>query len=136
MKQFYAVAFTALLPLSANALNTRTNYSKESSAWKERPLVILGTEAYKGLSNQQVKLLTPFAADLKERKVPVVLADSETEAQVRKEHKLPAGFQVLLIGKDGGVKLKSSFPIKPTKILTLVDTMPMRIEEMEKANFE
>lgn len=37
---------------------------------------------------------------------------------------------VLLIGKDGGIKLKKPFIVKPQTIFDLVDSMPMRRAEM------
>jgi len=40
-------------------------------------------------------------------------------------------FQVLLIGKDGGVKLRSSEPVSAKDIFGLIDSMPMRQQEME-----
>ena len=38
---------------------------------------------------------------------------------------------ILLIGKDGGVKLRESMPVEPTQIFALIDTMPMRRNEMK-----
>jgi hypothetical protein len=40
-------------------------------------------------------------------------------------------FQVLLIGKDGGVKLRSEQPVPVQDILGLIDSMPMRRQEMD-----
>ena len=40
-------------------------------------------------------------------------------------------FGVVLIGKDGGVKLESSVPVKTAKLFDLIDSMPMRIHEMK-----
>ena len=40
-------------------------------------------------------------------------------------------FQVLLIGKDGGVKLRSSEPVSTKDLFGLIDSMPMRRQEME-----
>jgi len=44
------------------------------------------------------------------------------------------GFQVLLIGKDGGVKLRSSEPVSMKDLFGLIDSMPMRQQEMESKN--
>jgi hypothetical protein len=41
-------------------------------------------------------------------------------------------FTVLLIGKDGFVKLRSKEIISATRIYALVDAMPMRKDEMRK----
>jgi Domain of unknown function (DUF4174) len=41
-------------------------------------------------------------------------------------------FTLLLIGKDGFVKLRSKEVVKPERIYALVDAMPMRKDEMRK----
>ena len=43
----------------------------------------------------------------------------------------PKQSTVLLIGKDGGVKLQEEMPIEAAQIFALIDKMPMRIREME-----
>ncbi|NIQ92127.1 MAG: DUF4174 domain-containing protein [Deltaproteobacteria bacterium] len=49
----------------------------------------------------------------------------------------PGRFTVLLIGKDGGVKLRREGGVELDEILSLIDTMPMRQREMrEKAAAE
>ena len=45
-------------------------------------------------------------------------------------HIAPTDFTVLLLGKDGGEKLRSSKPIPYTRLQAKIDTMPMRQEEM------
>ena len=40
-------------------------------------------------------------------------------------------FQVLLIGKDGGVKLRSREPVSMKDLFGLIDSMPMRRQEMD-----
>ncbi|MEO1010382.1 MAG: DUF4174 domain-containing protein [Bacteroidota bacterium] len=50
---------------------------------------------------------------------------------VYKDYALSKQFQgILLIGKDGGVKLKENFFVKPSIIFSLIDGMPMRRAEM------
>ncbi|RUA34255.1 MAG: hypothetical protein DSY77_06075 [Bacteroidetes bacterium] len=43
-------------------------------------------------------------------------------------------FQNLLIGKDGGVKLRSNSPISNEKLFETIDAMPMRRREMRDGN--
>jgi hypothetical protein len=43
-----------------------------------------------------------------------------------------SGFQVVLVGKDGGVKLRSAEPIAADDFFALIDTMPMRRREMRE----
>ena len=42
------------------------------------------------------------------------------------------GFEVLLVGKDGGVKLRSDRPVRAEDLFALIDTMPMRRQEMTR----
>ena len=44
-------------------------------------------------------------------------------------------FHVLLIGKDGGVKLRSSEPLPAERFFSLIDAMPMRQREMRESPF-
>jgi hypothetical protein len=43
-----------------------------------------------------------------------------------------AAFSVVLIGKDGGEKLRRATPIAPAELFSLVDSMPMRQAEMRE----
>jgi hypothetical protein len=43
---------------------------------------------------------------------------------------LPHEFRVVLIGKDGGVKLRQEEPISMADLFALIDSMPMRKQEM------
>ena len=44
----------------------------------------------------------------------------------------PGAFTVLLIGKDGGVKLRREGRVELDEIFSLIDTMPMRQREMRE----
>jgi len=41
-------------------------------------------------------------------------------------------FQFILVGKDGGVKLRSDKPVPAAELFGLIDAMPMRQEEMRR----
>lgn len=41
-------------------------------------------------------------------------------------------FAVLLIGKDGGVKLREGMPVEAKQLYELIDSMPMRQREMKR----
>lgn len=45
----------------------------------------------------------------------------------------PPAFAVVLLGKDGGVKLRSARPLAPAALFGIVDQMPMRRQEMRRA---
>ena len=58
------------------------------------------------------------------------LSPEEAEATPRRFHVAPADFTVVLIGKDGGAKLRSSKPLSMDKLNETIDAMPMRQQEM------
>ncbi len=41
-------------------------------------------------------------------------------------------FSLILVGKDGTVKLRSKIPVSISEIFSLIDAMPMRQEEMRR----
>ena len=44
----------------------------------------------------------------------------------------PGAFSVVLIGKDGGVKVRAGETMRLTDIFARIDTMPMRRQEMRR----
>jgi hypothetical protein len=53
--------------------------------------------------------------------------------QMRSQFNVGEGeFLLLLIGKDGTVKLRSNHPVSTFKLFGLIDAMPMRQEEMRR----
>lgn len=90
--------------------------------WQARLVVVLGPEAQVA---RQIADLQTHAEQLAEREV-VILTDGPGADALRDGQ----GFQVLLIGKDGGVKMRSATPVAAEDILSLIDSMPMRQQEM------
>lgn len=89
--------------------------------WQARPVVVLG-EA--GPVADQIAALRAASGALAERQV-TLLTDGPGAEGLR-----PAqGVRVLLIGKDGGVKLRRDAPVDPDEIIGLIDAMPMRRRE-------
>ena len=61
--------------------------------------------------------------------------DPESAAAVRQNFKVRSGsFTIILVGKDGGVKLRRTEKVNLTDIFSLIDAMPMRREEMRQKN--
>ncbi len=59
--------------------------------------------------------------------------DSQTAAAIRKRFFVPEGrFTVILVGKDGGIKMKTEAPVTLDEIFDRIDSMPMRKEEMRR----
>ncbi len=62
------------------------------------------------------------------------LVESHHFKQLQIKFNLNKSFTSLLIGKDGGVKLRSSQLVDPKEVFQLIDSMPMRKSEMRKGN--
>lgn len=62
----------------------------------------------------------------------VTLSAPEQAAARRRFHIAPSAFTVILIGKDGGEKLRSSSPVSLDRLLSTIDAMPMRQDEMRQ----
>jgi hypothetical protein len=103
---FFFLFFSILPPLHA--------------APDQRLLVIstpsLNDDAYR----TQAALLLPALAGLNERDF-VVQIQFGTKS-----------FSVVLIGKDGGEKLRRAIPLSPEELFAVVDAMPMRRAEMRE----
>jgi hypothetical protein len=83
---------------------------------------------------QQHALLVQDAAALSER--AVVVRDITPEAAHRARPELGVSseiaFEVLLVGKDGGIKLRRFTPVAASEITALIDAMPMRQDEVRR----
>lgn len=61
------------------------------------------------------------------------LLDKEAADAIRKRFAAaPNRFTVILVGKDGGIKLKRNEQTDLRQIFTLIDSMPMRQNEMRQ----
>ena len=59
--------------------------------------------------------------------------DSDMAEDLRNQFNAPPGlFTVILVGKDGGIKLRQNGPVDLKEIFALIDAMPMRQEEMRR----
>ena len=83
-----------------------------------------GQDEYK----EQLKLLKQDTAGMSERDLVIIVIDRE--ADFKKHNVEPNQFTLLLIGKDGGEKLRSTTPVELQTIFKLIDGMPMRKGEM------
>jgi hypothetical protein len=113
--------------------------------WKNRVLVLFSPSESDPSFQLQKRGLASSAQGVLDRDLMVLeiieqgqsragnqLLSEKSVQAIRKRFGVQAGpFQVLLIGKDGGVKLRSSEPVSVKDIFGLIDSMPMRQQEME-----
>ena len=109
-----------------------------------RPLLIFAPGPNDPQMGIQLRILDEHAAEAHDRQVVGIalpyqnvgpsdlqLSATDAEAARRRFHVAPTDFTVILIGKDGGAKLRSGRPIPMTKLEETIDAMPMRKDEMK-----
>ena len=98
--------------------------------WVKRPIVVFADTPADPRVIEQLELLHERQEPLIERDVVVIVdtdrgANSELREQLR-----PRGFMMVLIGKDGQVKLRKPSPWDVREISRSIDKMPMRQQEI------
>ena len=108
------------------------------SRGKQRVLLIAAPNAEQADFKTQKALLAAHSKELADRDFLVLelfydqlSAADRNYLMQRIGLKLPT-FCVALIDKDGGVKEKSKLPMQPADLISTVDKMPMRREEMRR----
>ncbi len=141
-----------------NETRTRTEqtektegFSMERYAWKNRPLLIFAPSpeddryreqkkmverSREGFRKRDMVLIRVFATDGRSKAGNRKLQPAEAE-QLRRQYDVhPDSFAVLLVGKDTGVKRRTTGPVDIQKIFEQIDRMPMRRREMERQSEE
>ncbi|WP_210423751.1 DUF4174 domain-containing protein [Croceivirga thetidis] len=99
--------------------------------WKNRILVLVAKTENSSLLAQR-KSFSTLKKELVERDL-VLLELSSDKKELKERFDISERFEgVLLIGKDGGLKLKKQFFVDPKDVFALIDSMPMRRAEMRK----
>lgn len=98
--------------------------------WIARPVIVFADSENDPAFRRQLELLAARSEELAERDV-VVITDTDPSARSAVRIKLrPRGFQLTLIGKDGGVKLRKPFPWDVRELTRQIDKMPIRRQEI------
>ena len=136
MKQFFAIASSIFIPFMGFAegsslfleVNKDTNLS--AYQWAHRPVVVFANSAEDVNYKRQIKMLEQDIESLVDRNV-IILTDTTPSAATPLRNALrPRGFALLLIGKDGQVKLRKPFPWSVRELSRAIDKMPMRRQEL------
>ena len=136
MKQFFAVAAFIFIPILSLAENNvifvevtkDTNLS--SYRWTHRPIVVFANSPEDVNYTRQIKMLESGLNQLLVRDVVVLTDTNPSEVSPLRELLRPRGFALLLIGKDGQVKLRKPFPWSVRELSRAIDKMPMRRQEL------
>ncbi len=119
------VAATGLAPASAEP--------SLPAPWTSRVLLVSAPRASDPLLGRQRAAFAQMGAGARERDLVLVeaIGDHAAAEALRRRFDLdPAAFVALLIGKDGGVKLRSAGVLGAAQLFPTIDAMPMRRSEM------
>ncbi|GAL90474.1 DUF4174 domain-containing protein [Jejuia pallidilutea] len=127
--------YLILIILFSNAMWSQ---NLESHQWKDRILVVNADEKNRERAESQYLLLNKEQQKLIDRKIVLykciadtcMFYDWKNTPKMFKTDTTKQGFSIVLIGLDGGEKYKSNTVEKPDVFLNLIDTMPMRRQEL------
>lgn len=143
MTRTLALVFSVLFPITALATDATQSGAPafvqpagvsdlSEFLWTNRPIVVFADTEADPRFQQQIDALLQGEAEMLDRDV-VVLTDTDPAAGSPLRTKLrPRGFQLVLIGKDGGVKLRKPFPWSVRELSRSIDKMPLREREIRE----
>lgn len=130
--------FDSNIPLTNPAQTPSLKQWVASHQWKHRLILLYAPSASSPDLAKQRAIFAGDSEGLSERNLLVreLIADKLSDADraylQNTLNGLGNGFQMLLIGKDGGVKIRQSEPISLNQLYGTIDGMPMRRQEMKK----
>jgi hypothetical protein len=99
----------------------------------KRELFILGGEQHRAMVKQQLELIQKDSNAVKERDLIVTVVPKESA--LWDKYKVPGNaFTVILVGKDGTVKHRTTEVLTAKALFAIIDAMPMRRSEMKAKN--
>jgi hypothetical protein len=104
----------------------------EEFMWAARPIVVFANSDRDPAYAEQMERIQEEFGLLEDRDVVLVVdADPDARSDIR-ERLRPRGFMMVLIGKDGQVKLRKPFPQTVRELTRTIDKMPLRQREFRE----
>jgi hypothetical protein len=120
---------SAAVPSSLQILDA-ADVDLESYLWTKRVLVIFADTPADPRYIEQMRMLTDRPSDLLERDVVVVTDTDPSERTPPRRTLRPRGFALVLVDKDGEVKLRKPAPWSTREISRSIDKTPLRRQEI------
>ncbi len=115
--------------------------------WKDRVVILLSEEADSEVVNEQLRAFKSEEEGMRERKIVVYVLSphgyrvglndenawqkgSPLYSRLKRNEEAP--FEIVLVGLDGGVKLRQHELLTVRKLFATIDAMPMRQSEMRE----
>jgi hypothetical protein len=143
MKRLTSLVFASLFAAAATAQSAQELGEEEiffpadmsdlsEFRWEKRPVVVFADSENDPAFIEQMEFLEDEIEELLVRDV-VVLVDTDPAARSPLRLRMrPRGFMLVLVGKDGGIKLRKPFPWDVREITRSIDKMPMRQREIRE----
>lgn len=106
----------------------------EEFHWLARPIVVFADSPADPRFIEQMELLSRRAVELVERDVVIITDTDPTQKSALRQKLRPRGFMLVLIGKDGGVKLRKPLPWDVRELSRVIDKMPLRQQEIRESH--
>ena len=104
----------------------------EPFLWVARPVIVFADTPNDPRYLEQITLLEARKEELFSRDVVVITdTDRESGSELRRELR-PRGFQLVVLGKDGQVKLRKPAPWSVREITRQIDKFPLRRQEIRE----
>ena len=99
--------------------------------WQKRPVVVFADSPEDPAFRTQMDYIARDLAALEDRDVVVITdTDPAGDSDVRRQLR-PRGFSVVILDKDGEVKLRKPLPWHVREIVRAIDKFPLRRQEIE-----
>ncbi len=143
MKKILAFVIAGLMAFPAGAADTAegppelpliegSDVDLSEFLWTKRPIVVFADTPNDPRFIEQMSFLNADIPALLLRDI-VVLTDTDPEARSDLRRKLrPRGFMLVLMDKDGGVKLRKPAPWDTREITRSIDKWPTRQQEIRE----
>jgi hypothetical protein len=144
----FAIIFLILVGLTVWTPRDSLSVDLTQFQWKNRLLFLFAEDAndplFKNLQNQ----IMAQKAEVDDRDLIVfelpatgparmgtTPLDRQQADSIRTHFEIPSNtFSLILVGKDGGIKLKREDRVDLSEVFGLIDSMPMRQREMQQKN--
>ncbi len=118
------------------AIVSAADVTLDDFKWLARPLIVFADSPLDPAFIDQMSFLETEMEAVVDRDIVIIVdADPSAKSDLRDTFH-PNGFALILLGKDGGVKLRKPFPWDMREISRTIDKMPMRQREIEERRAE
>jgi len=141
MRAFTALVLSAALAIPAFAQETESEVPTLEIvaasgvdlfqyAWTHRPIFVFADSPFDPRFEEQISLLMDDAEELIIRDVVVITDTDPANMSALRKDLRPRGFGLVLMGKDGQVKLRKPSPWDVREITHAIDKWPIRLKEI------